>query len=259
MEIFYKTLPILCISLFLSACSPSDSSSTSPSDSNSTGSSDSDSIASSPIEGMSSKCVTLPRETKGLSYTRKITTTFRGATPTISKNKVTILETDNTSTTYEQETINNDGIVVGKATTTHTFKIANNYMDITSIENTQTSTVLGVTSVSTTKTTNSPYFRVAIDKVCEEQKWTTSFDSISTTTVNGEVTTSPPFSHEMNMSIVSVDEIKTTPLDTFVTVKKIQDTGDHKIIFWIDVITGILVYMETYDKNENLIMTFELL
>ncbi len=172
-------------------------------------------------------CVNFPRPLVGQKVKFELKDDS-GAVVTTSERTITAVS--NTSVTQEFG-ITVAGISVA-STLVETFTIANNFRDITR----ETITSFGLTTV----TDYQPFQRIFVDEVCEGQTLNSTF-----------VETSPDGSiqHSKNLTIQAVNVPRTTEAGTFNTFRVLTEETDVVGTSWIDIATGVTVFLEFGNIN----------
>lgn len=208
---------------------------------NNTQTSSSSSVSSSASLGA---CVTYPRLKAGDVYT------IRSKQQGIS---IDVRTTVKKFTDTEAELdILSSGAVSGTGHVTQKYSIANNYIDITKIETTNTTSTQGYTINTVATIDISPYLRNFADKVCENE----SYSGTRTMTTNTQVmgtSNSVTNSVDYKISILAINEAK-NGYNTF-KMRNEDFTSSLSITTWIDINTGLLIYQETKNTNSGAIVS----
>lgn len=202
-------------------------------------------------------CVTVPRPTAGQKF--KIRTKNLGAGAGTIDVETTIKVFS--ATTMESDTVST-GDVSATGSKTNTYTIANNFIDTTKIVSKDTSTIntqIGAITTATDTTIDfSPFVRHAIDQVCENQTWTTTYDLTTAVKVSG-VNTSTASNHSIIYTVEALNVAKTVTAGSFNTYQvKIED-GSSVVTNWLDIATGVFVKGESRDNTGTLTGTQELI
>jgi hypothetical protein len=154
------------------------------------------------------------------------------------------------------------GALSAKGNKVNTFTINNNFIDTTKIVSIDTTTVKTAAGTITTATDTtidfSPFMRNAIDKVCENQTWTTTYDITTAVKITG-FDTSNSSSQSRIQTIEKLNVAQTVKAGSFNTYQiKIED-GSSVVTNWLDIATGVFVKGEERDNTGKLIATQELI
>jgi len=155
------------------------------------------------------------------------------------------------------------GDVEATGTTVQKFTIANNYIDITEIVSDDSTTITipsvgAFTTTTNTKLTFDPFLRNAIDEVCENQTWTSTYDLTSEVSGGGGASSTASTLSVIN-TIESINETTTVEAGTFTTFQQKSEDGSLVNTFWVDINSGKTVSVESRDSSVTLVSSQELI
>ena len=175
-------------------------------------------------------CVSYPRYEVGQVVKRQLKDK-NDVVSLISESRV-ISISSTSMTIHEKDSI---GGFVDESDEVTKYTIANNFMDITEDSG----------SIYT------PFHRIPIDKVCEDQTWTTTYTE---TDSDGEIT-----QHSKIYTVEAVNVSKTTLAGTFNTFRIKEEDGAFTGVSWIDIDSGYDVFSDFTDTNYAFTGTLELI
>jgi|GEM_PF-2053906 len=204
-------------------------------------------------------CVTLPFPATGLQANYNVTS---GAN-TGSMN-VTYTSTNNTTAvSTTSSNFSGSGVTSSSSsTTTQNYQITDDFLYVSSIETTISSSVPGLGSFDdTTTTTFSPAHNEGPAlKYCEQQSWTSEAVSQSTVTQTlgipgGAVTSNTAV---VNGLVEAVNESVTTAAGTFNTVRVKETSSGEDTLTWFSIELGIFVKVQTLNGSGTVTSETEL-
>ena len=203
------------------------------------------------MEMVGDNCVTFPRVTTDTPPTTSRFVDFTNdpdrLLPSEFEGIQSIVFASDTTETFNLKA---DGIIDQDITID--FTIANNYRDDTRLEILLDGTV--------TEAIFTPYRRFAVDRVCENQTWTNTFNS-EVTIRNTAIGDLPSDTETLTwvQTIEKVNVNRTVEAGTYTTFIQRTDSGDVVSRAWIDQDSGIVVYSESRDFVGTLRETQELI
>lgn len=212
-------------------------------------------------------CVSFPRPTVNQRSLARVTAII--VEPSVSEVEVIVTAASDTSLSFSTAItgdIDSSGtlaIANSTGTLTQTFTIENNFQDVT-----ETSTTNNIVTAdgdiidSQVTITLTPFQRFAVDEVCENQTWTTTFDSVANISFSGVAipeNEGSQVTRSLINTIESVDETTTVEAGTFNTFRLRTEDGNTTDLTWIDIASGITVMSEQRDNTGALLGTSELI
>ena len=199
-------------------------------------------------------CVDIKRPTVGLKYSSDSSElTHPSNNVGLINREVIELNVDtfnNVSKSQSGRSLASDGSTIAAINSESTFTISDDYINISYFKySDQGGTVIE---------NYAPAQKQAIDRVCENQTWTNSYNvSGSISTVNS---TLPNNSSVASVhTIESINEAKAVAAGTFTTFKETVEYGDSKKTIWRDQSSGVVVFQETRNSLDEITGTRELI
>ena len=207
-------------------------------------------------------CVVVPRPVVGKIEKYKVMTYYFPTADSYTLD-VTVTSISNTSISTTKKIILNNFIIDREETKDYT--ISNNFIDYTQRTIHEVITSMrnqGLPpTVEITDTTNfyDPFRRRETGKVCENQTWTTTYDSTTNTTRTGKNDSSFVESISEIYTIEAINKLKTVQGGTFNTYLLKHEFKNYIEKSWIDIRTGKTVSFEERDTSGKLNYTEELI